>query len=268
MRFVLAVLFSFLAAGVAIVSAPAQTMMPSPLPSPSSTPYQGFSAVGALSIASAVNGAPVTFSANVAVANNKRETRVDLLSINVTGNDPNSTVLKSLLPQGAITFVIDQNKNLMTVWNAQKRVYYQSKMQKPMPSPSPSATSPSKFDIFFDKASALASLDSFNESLVLVGHQPVNGHPAAMFHFILQSQKHNEDMQEVDADIAFADDLGGIPLRLWATLKGAHPGDLKFDVASLTPAPPKASVFAIPVGYKKVSSILAVMSANAGAFPL
>ncbi len=63
--------------------------------------------------------------------------------------------------------------------------------------------------------------------------------------------------------MAFADDLSGIPVRLWLTSKGEFIGVLKLDLLSASAEAPDASVFKVPAGYKKVEYLMELF----GKFP-
>ncbi|MEO6912552.1 MAG: hypothetical protein ABI182_00850 [Candidatus Baltobacteraceae bacterium] len=238
-----------------------------PAPTPSPTPLQGFSAIGTLTLQAEVPGAPMNFAAEIAVMSKARRIRLDVLHAKVVGSAPaGSTTMAQVLPRGTITLVFDQRSQTFTIWSEQKRVYYQMKMhtfpgRKAVPNPKAAPTpSASPIDQLLRATKTITEYDVFNESLALVGHQHVNGHAASLFHFTFQSQKHGDKPADISGDLALADDLSGIPVRLWIAVKAPVAADLKLDLLSATTTPPTDSAFAVPVGYKKVDHILKVLA--------
>ncbi len=237
--------------------APAQTATPAPSP----TPFQGFTATGTLAVQAQVSGAPVNVDARVAVMTKAHRIRMDVLHLEMSAGDPSASAMSALLPRGTITMVYDQPSTTMTIWSEQKRVYYQMKLHSTsIRKPAPNHTSSSQIDQFLGATKTLTEYDVLSQTLTLVGHLPVNGHTASMMHFTIQSQKHGGKLQDLSGDLAFADDLSGIPVRFWITAKGAFNGSTKLDLLSASTTPPNNSVFAVPAGYKKVDKILEVLS--------
>lgn len=240
------------------IPALAQTSAPSPSP----TPLAGFSARGTLSVAVNLPGAPtpVGMSAEIAVMAKARRVRVDVLKFASTSADKGSSDMVShFLPTGAISVVFNQDTRTLTLWSEQKREYYQSKTTpaaktKPTATPAPSTQSP--VDQILKVMRSVTEYDSYTETLTLVGHQPVNGHTSSVFHLTIQSQKHGGKLQNISSDMAFADDLSGIPVRMWLTSTGQYDGNVKLDLLSAAADVPDPSVFAIPAGYKKVASLM------------
>lgn len=255
------------AALLAPISTPAEapTSAKSPTPAPTSAPFQGFSARGTLVAAALVNGSTVKLGAEVAVASSRQRTRVDLIHLELSGNDASANAqFAQFLPHGTMTLVYDQRSQTTMIWSEQKHLYFQTKMStapKPKPTPAPKATvepksttpPPSPLDQLLRASKAISEYEVLNQTLTLVGHQSINDHTSAVLHFTLQSQKHGGKLQEVSGDLALADDLFGIPVRLWVTAKGEHEGSVKLDLVSASAASPDAGVFVVPAGYKRVT---------------
>ena len=231
-------------------------------PAPSPTPLPGFSAHGTLSVAVNLPNAPspIGVSAEIAVMVKARRVRFDILKFeSTTAEKSSSEMVSHFLPTGAISAVYNQDTRTFAIWSQQKRKYYQSKSTpqpkaKPTPTPAPSTESP--VEQIMKALRSVTEYDSFNETLSLVGHQPVNGHTASVYHMTLQSQKHGGKPADVTTDMAFADDLSGIPVRMWITSKGEYDGSVKLDLLSASADVPDPSVFKVPAGYKKVASIM------------
>lgn len=254
--------FSFGAALFISSPAVAQTATPSPSP----TPLAGFSAHGTLAVSVNLAGAPapIGLNAEVAVMAKARRVRLDVLKFASTAIEKGSSDMVShFLPAGAISIVYDQNAHLMTIWSEQKHEYFQSKnvaKQKKKPTPKTATSQMSPMDHIMKALRSVTEYDSFTETLTLVGHQPVNGHTSSVFHLTIQSQKHGGKLHDISSDMAFADDLSGIPVRLWLTSKGEYDGTLKLDLLSASTDLPDPSVFNVPAGYKKVASITEVFA--------
>ncbi|MDQ2679475.1 MAG: hypothetical protein M3Y21_00405 [Candidatus Eremiobacteraeota bacterium] len=236
---------------------------------PSPVPFQGFTGIGSLALRAQVNGLPIEEDASIAVMSAAHRVRLDLLTLTAAAGAPQGSDIASHFLQVPITLVYDQGSNTMTLWSAKKRVYYQTKLHGKYTVKSPSKPAPEsgpkpKFapiDQVLHAMKSLTEYDTFNQTLALVGHQPINGHTASLFHFVTQSQKHGGKPQTVTGDLALADDLSGIPLRFWVTIAGTADAGVKLDLLSASLTPPAASAFAIPAGYQKVSSPMQVLGA-------
>lgn len=235
-------------------------------PSPAATPLAGFSAHGKLSMAVNLPNtpSPLGASAEIAVMVKARRVRLDILKFESTTADKNSSEMVShFLPTGAISAVYNQDTRTFAIWSQQKRKYYQSTsapQPKAKPTTGPSTESP--VEQIMKALRSVTEYDSFNETLSLAGHQTVNGHTASVYHMTLQSQKHGGKPADVTTDMAFADDLSGIPVRMWITSKGEYDGSVKLDLLSASADVPDPSVFKVPAGYKKVTSIMELFAAT------
>jgi len=193
-RYSITAAVAFALSFLAIVPALAQTATPSATP----TPFQGFSARGTLAVETQVSGSPIKLGAEVAVMSSMQRVRIDVLRLDMSGNDASAGATTSqFLPQGTIALVYDQSSRTMTFWSEQRRVYYQTNMgiaPKPKASPAskpttaaqpkptttaapkPTATPSSPIDQLLRATKSITEFDVLNQSLTLVGHQPLNGH--------------------------------------------------------------------------------------------
>lgn len=228
-----------------------------------------FSGTGTLSGQATVADKTAGFGADLAVWRRANLLRIDLRKLTTSSQDPTSNALLSqLLPTGGVTLVFDQRSGMMTLWSSATHTYYRTKMTytmpktKPTPKPKASAkpkTPGSALDMIMKAAQNMTQYDVYSQSFELTGHQPVNGHMASVFHFISRTQKHADKLQQLDGNLALADDLSGIPLQFVATATGKMNGNLHADLLTITTAAPDAQLFALPKGYKPVKSPLEVL---------
>ena len=201
-------------------------------------------------------------NAEMAVMAKAHRIRVDLLKFaSTTPEKDSSDMIGHFLPTGAIAVVYNQDTRGFVLWSEQKREYYQSqRMAKPKAQQKPQAASPkaSPLNQIMKALRSVTEYDSFNESLNLLGHQPINGHIASVYHMTVQMQKHGGNPVDISTDTAFADDLSGIPVRMWLTSKGEYDGAIKIDLLSASTDVPNMAVFNVPAGYKKVSSLMEI----------
>ncbi len=233
-------------------------------PSPSPTPLAGFSARGTLSLA--INlpkvPSPLGVSAEIAVMAKAHRVRVDLLKFASTTTEKGAIdMVSQFLPTGGITVVYNQDTRTFALWSEQKRAYYQSQRaatSKAKQKPKADSETSSPLNQIMKALRSVTEYDSFNETLSLVGHQPINGHTSSMYHMTLQSQKHGGSPLDISTDMAFADDLSGIPVRLWLISKGEYEGALKIDLLLASADVPDITIFNVPPGYKKAASVMEI----------
>ncbi len=209
-------------------------------------------------------GNPMSLTANADAMGSKRRFRLDLLGVALTSRDPKmQAAATKYLPQGTITFVYDSGT--LMLWSDRKRVYYVSKgglqapRTRPTPAKSPSPAPASPFGGILTLTRSVTQYEMFSQSVNLVGHRPVNGHMSTVFHFEQHSKKRGETPLQMTGDIAFADDMSGIPVRLWTNMKYIFDGSFKLDLTDVSTTPPDARVFSVPRGYRKVGSFVDVL---------
>ncbi len=243
-------------------SAMGQTSSPTPAPTAAPTAFPGFSATGTLAVQASVAGSPVSLGAQIAVMHKARRVRIDVLHVDLPPAAASGPGIAQFLPRGAVSIVYDQRTNTTTIWSVEKRAYYQktSRAAKKRVTPTPMPNRGSAMDQILRFTKSLTEYDAFNSSTTLVGHQPINGHTASLFHTIIHSQKHDEKAMDITSDLAFADDLSGIPIRFWLVVTGNVAGSIKLDLLNASTAAPSDSVFAVPAGYKRVASLAELFS--------
>lgn len=258
----------FAAAVLTVFPAHAQTAPPAPTASPA--PIRGFSATGTLAVDAQMSPGPIHFDATVGVMNGGRKVRIDLIHIAMSGADSGAgAMMANFLPGGVVSVVYDQSAGTMTIWSVQKRLYYQTKISAFTPKPSKTKAAPKKaaannspIDSILRGTKSFTEYDTFTQSLSLVGHQPINGHTSSVFHFTMQAQKHGGKLQDTSGDLAFADDLSGIPVRFWIDTKGEVSASMHLDLTSASLQQPPASAFAVPAGYKKARSPMELLGSS------
>lgn len=256
---------SVFAACLLIAAAPT----PTPSPSPALT---AFSSTGRLVSKATIGERTVNIEADVAAWRRAGFLRIDLQKLNVSAEDPSSSaILSQLVPSGGITVLFDQRTQMLTLWSAQTRTYYRTKVSftgpkpkpKPTPkskaSPNPKASPPSLLSRILEAANSMTQYDVYRQTFELAGHQPVNGHMASVFHFTSKTQKHGGKLQQATGDLALADDLSGIPVRFALEATGNVAGNVNIDLLSISTSTPDAKLFALPAGYKQVKTFFEVL---------
>lgn len=264
---------TFFAASLLIAAAPSPSPTPSPVPSVTpATPrpaLTAFSSTGRLVSKATLGEKTFNVDADVAAWRRGGSLRIDLQKLTISTADPaSSAMISQLLPSGGITVLFDQRTQMLTLWSAQTRTYYRTKVNltvpkpkatpKPKGSPSPKASPPSPLSRILDVTNSMTQYDVYSETVELTGHHPVNGHMASVFHFSSKTQKHGGAMQQSAGDLALADDLSGIPLHFSVEATGNVAGTLSIDLLSISTATPDAKLFALPAGYKQVKSFFDV----------
>jgi hypothetical protein len=211
-------------------------------------------------------GKSLGIQADVAVWARSGLVRLDLQKLALSSQDPSqNALLTQLLPTGGVTAVFNQKTQMITVWSAQSRSYYTTKLGLPHPNPTatpkpknPKAT-PTPAVSIMNALNSMTQYDVYSETFELTGHQQVNNHMASVFHFLSKTQKNGGKLQTVDGTLALADDLSGIPLQLVVQAAGNVNGNAHLDLLSFITTTPDAALFRIPAGYMKAKSILDVV---------
>jgi hypothetical protein len=261
----LALLLATVLAGATPSPAPSAIVPAAATPKP--VVLTSFSATGKLTVQADATGKTINFEADMAVLRRPNLVRIDLQKLSIASQDPTTQMMLSqMLPRGGVSVLLDQRSNMLTIWSAQTHRYYRSKLilvrSKTARAPKAKATpAPKKSN--FDVMNLLARMtqyDVYSQSFALTGHQTVNGHMASMFHLSSRTQKHGDRKVEgVEADLAFADDLSGIPLHLSMDATGNMNANLHADLLTIAAAAPSISLFRIPAGYKAAKSPLEVL---------
>lgn len=221
-----------------------------------------FSATGTMvAKGTSPDGKNGTLQTQMRVLHRDKRWRIDLLQIAATADDPMMNAFAQLLPKSALTFVADPAAKTLTIWSGAHPLYYQTALAIPKPHPSPhSSASPTPvWDNVMKQLNSMTQYDAFNESFTLTGHQTVNGHMASVYHFTSQMQKHGAKPQTTTGDVAFADDLSGLPLHLTADFKGDAAANVAIDLTQVSKEAPAAAQFVPPAGYKRTTNLGAVL---------
>ena len=97
----------------------------------------------------------------------------------------------------------------------------------------------------------------------MLGHTTVNGHPATDLDVQMKRQQPGKALEDYHARLALADDLGDFPLQIAfqsiAASTSAFGGAMKLDLTSVQSDTPDDSLFAVPQGYARVTSLGGVL---------
>jgi hypothetical protein len=225
-------------------------------------------ASGTIVVSANVQGSPLNVGGNVALYHKGTAYRLDVLSLGFPGTSGDlSALAATLIGPGGITVVYDGSNGALTAWSNANKTYYSETPARPSASATAaaaanSASGPS--DPFAAMSTVAATLrDVQSATIQLVGHSPVNGHPATNFDVQMKRQKPGKPLENYHAQLALADDLNEFPLQI--TFQSVPPapnafgGTMKLDLTSVQPDTPDDSMFRVPAGYTRVTSLAGVM---------
>lgn len=219
------------------------------------TPPPGLSAHGTLVAQAVLNGTRISLGGEIAMMTRGKQLRMDLIRLGVPGTDPAvSALLAQFLPQGGLSFVLDQGTGATTVWSDSKRKYYVFKAAaSPTPAPSPGATEEPTFgssivELLETPGKYVKDYTAFSFAMKLLPRSTVNGHPASNVHMDYHAQKRGEKMQDASVDLALAEDQQYLPVRLSASVKPQN-FSARIDFTQISAASPDPALFAVPQGY-------------------
>ena len=212
----------------------------------------------------------LTVGGDIALEERGALIRVDVLSLGLPGTDPTlSSVLGTqLFPPGGFTIVYDRTAATYTLWSNGKRSYYTS-ANAGTSSKAPVARAPladaigTAGDLFAPFALAKSFRDdtAFTASLALVGHGPVNGHPATGLDYQYARTTKAGDKTDVHGRLQLADDLDEVPVEITASIKSKTipQSSLRLDLTTLAKQTPSESDFTVPQGYARENDLGAVL---------
>lgn len=253
-----AVLCALLLAGLGR-AASAQSATPSPVPTPS-----GFTAHAHANVNFVSSGNTINAVGRFAVAQRAGLTRLDILSL---------TSETFPLPPITGSAVIDRTARTVTVWNDTNRLYYVQSIVPNLggasPSPRPSATarpsprsSPRPQRSAPPRGSPFRDLQVLSVTLKMTGHTTTVGLPTTGLAFDLQVQgKNDRAPTHVTANTQLADEYAIFPISFDASVEpgsGSSSAKVSYAVDDLTRTLPPATMFTVPAGYTKASSLLGV----------
>ena len=214
-------------------------------------------------------GTPVNIGGNVALYHNGARYRLDVLSLGFPGTDPNLGALAStLIGPGGVTIVYDGATGAMTAWSNANKSYYVMAPPRAAGSPSAPAAAATVASGSGDPLSALTSLASAlknvqSASVMMTGHSTVNGHPATNLDLQLKRTLPGKPAEDYHAQLALADDLGDFPVQIalasTPATRDALGGTMRLDLTSVQTVAPDDSVFTVPAGYTRASSLSGVL---------
>jgi hypothetical protein len=233
-----------------------------PLLSASAIP--GLRSSGTLVIQANFQGQPMNVGGTVALYHKGSLYRLDVLTLGFPGTSSDlSALAASLIGPGGVSLVYDGATGALTAWSAANRTYYAATPGRTAASGAPASASSSG-----DPLSALANLatslrDVQSATIQMLGHTTVNGHPATDLDVQMKRQQPGKALEDYHARLALADDLGDFPLQIAfqsiAASTSAFGGAMKLDLTSVQSDTPDDSLFAIPQGYTRVSSLGGVL---------
>jgi hypothetical protein len=227
----------------------------------------GLRASGTLVVQTAISGTPLTVGGNVALYHKGALYRLDVLSLGIPGTSGDlSALAASFIGQGGVSAVYDGSSGALTAWSNANRTYYSATPERRASAPAgpagpAAAASSDPLAALGSVASALQSVQS--ATIQLVGHAPVNGHPATNLDLQVRRQLPNKPLENYHAQVALADDLGEFPLQVVVQSTPASSstvgGTAKLDLTSIQPDDPDDALFRTPQGYTRVSTIGALL---------
>ncbi len=247
---------------------------PKPAPTRAAALFPAFTATGTMSVnGTSGKGKSGALQMDVRVAHRDAFTRVDILKVAVTTQDPHAnSAMPAMLPKGVVSALVNTANGTLTMWSSTGKYYYQMKLgspgEHPKSHPPKSAARPrSPFSDISAMLRATTQYDKFSSTTELVGDQLVNGHVSHVYHLTTIMQKHTDKTpQQIVANVAFADDLSGVPVHTDMTFTGTATAAMKMDLSAISLATPIASLFAPPVGYKRTDRF--IMSIMGSAMPM
>lgn len=248
-----------LAACVACVGVPRQPVSAAPSPSPVPSPI-AFSARAHASVSGTAQSTAMSGTAQFGIAQRGDLTRIDLLAFKTDA---------TAVPPLSLTLVVDRRASTLTVWNDTAKTYYvqpfsvrlgTSASPSPAPSPSPSAGASPRPP---NPVSPFKRLEVLDLSLHLIGHTTTIGVATTGLALDLNVKDAGDPaVSHLTAMTQLADDFAAFPMTLDVAVEpGTAPfhAKLSYAVDEFTRGVPAAARFAIPVGYAKASSLLAVV---------
>lgn len=235
-------------------------------------PVPAFTATGTMNVnGTSADGKNGNVTMDVRVLHRGTATRVDILRLNLATNQPDNAAPLPALPKGVISVLIDTGKGTMSLWSTATKTYFQTKLPSPASLVKKTQKTPESAGPFAQIGSALKGMteyDVFSSSMTLVGDQQVNGHMAHVYHLTTTMQKHTEKApSQITADLAFADDLSGIPVQMSATFAGGTKANaaIKADLTQISMTAPQPALLKIPAGYKRTTNpMIAVLGTHSG----
>jgi hypothetical protein len=251
------------------LAASAALLFASPSLLAATAPIPGLRASGTLVVQANVQGSPVNVGGKVALYHKGSLYRLDVLSLGFPGTSGDlSALAATLIGPGGISALYDGSTGTLTAWSSGNRTYYTATPSRPAPGPAPAAPAANATAASGDPLAALGGLastlrDVQSATIQLVGHSPVNGHPATNLDLQLKRQLPGKPLESYHAQLALADDLSEFPVQITVqsipATTNAFGGTAKLDLTSVQADNPDDGLFAVPQGYRRVDSIAGVL---------
>ena len=236
-------------------------------------PPPGFRSTGTLVVQANIQGSPINVGGNVALYHKGALYRLDLLSLGFPGTDPGlSALAASLIGPGGVSLLYDGASGRTVAWSTANRTFYEMVPARPAgataPTPRdgvPASAGPS------DPLSALAGVaralqNVQSATIARTGHATVNGHPTTDIDIAVKRQLPGKPAEDYHAQLALADDLGDFPVQIalasTPTSPQAFGGTMKLDLTQIQPDLPADTLFAVPAGYTRTTSLSGVLRAG------
>ncbi len=233
-------------------------------------PVPGVRCSGTIVAQVSVQGQPITVGGNVALYHKGSRYRLDLLSLGIPGTSGTvGSLATALIAPGGVSVVYDTATGTTTAWSTANRTYYvqtsnRSGTRPPDGSGAAAAAAGAAAAGAGDPLASLANVaavlrDVQTASIQLVGHAPVNGHPATNLDVQMRRQLPGRPAESYHAQLALADDLGGFPVQIvlqsTPATASAFGGTVKLDLTNVAADSPPDSAFEVPGPYRRVDSL-------------
>ncbi len=258
------VLYALLLPLATAAAAPTPKPTPKPAPTRAAALFPAFTASGTMSVnGTSGKGKSAAVQIDVRVAHRDAFTRIDVLKVAVTTQHPHAnSAMPAMLPKGVVSALVNTANGTLTMWSSTGKYYYQTKLGSPgehskSHPPKRAARSRSPFSDISGMFRAMTQLDKFSSTTELVGDQPVNGHVSHVYRLTTVMQRHTDKTpQQIVANVAFADDLSGVPVHADMAFTGIATAAMKMDLSAVSLTMPIASLFAPPAGYKRTNHFM------------
>jgi hypothetical protein len=252
---------------VRALAASAALLLASPALLGATASIPGLSSSGTIVVQANVQGQPVNVGGKVALYHKGSLYRLDLLSLGFPGTSGDlSALAATLIGPGGVSVLYDGSTGSLSAWSNANKTFYSETPARATAAPAATANgAPANPG---DPLSALASLATSlqnvqSATIQLVGHSPVNGHPATNLDVQMKRQLPGKPLENYHAQLALADDLNDFPVQIALqsvpATKNDFGGTMKLDLTSVQREVPADSIFTVPQGYTRVSSLGGVL---------
>jgi hypothetical protein len=228
----------------------------------------GLSSTGTLVVQASVQGEPINVGGKVALFHKGTMYRLDLLSLGFPGVSGDlSTLAATLIGPGGVSMLYDGATGSITAWSNANKTYYSETPSRPAPAAAAlpaNAAQPSPADPLAALANLATALrDVQSATIQMTGHSMVNGHPSTGLDVQMKRQQPGKPLENYHAQLALADDLNDFPVQIALqsvpATKNAFGGTMKLDLTTVERNTPDDSIFTVPQGYTRVSSLSGVL---------